>query len=126
MTQIVSPQDKLSRILPWLEEHKAQDIVSIDLAGRGAFTDILVVLTAGSPRHGRGLADGIAALCGEHGYEFLNMAGYELGQWILVDLNDIVVNIFLAPAREAYRLETLWGHAKRDEAPHDPDSPADS
>jgi ribosome-associated protein len=122
---IPSPHEKLSRIVPWLEEHKAADILSIDLAGQGAFTDLIVVLTASSPRHGRSLADGIAALCREQGYEFINMAGYQHGHWILVDLNDVVVNIFLAPARDAYRLETLWGHTLRNEAANDPNPAAD-
>ncbi|MDE7066056.1 MAG: RsfS/YbeB/iojap family protein, partial [Desulfovibrionaceae bacterium] len=54
------------------------------------------------------LADGIAELCSRENFEFLRMEGYQAGQWILVDLNDIVVNIFQEPVRELYRLETLW------------------
>ena len=51
----------------------------------------------------------MAALCHERNYEYLRVEGYEAGQWILVDLNDIVINIFLEPVRELFRLEALWG-----------------
>lgn len=106
----VPTAEKLAECIHWLEEHKAGQIVSIDLSARGVFTDALVVVTAGSARHGQSLADGLAALCHERKYEFLRMEGYEAGQWILVDLNDIIINIFLEPVRELYRLESLWEH----------------
>lgn len=102
--------DKLADVIHWLEEHKGGNIVSIDLAAQNGFADALVVVTAGSARHAQSLADGVAALCHERNYEFLRIEGYEAGQWILVDMNDIVVNIFLGPVRELYGLETLWGH----------------
>lgn len=102
--------EKLAECIHWLEEHKAGQIVSIDLSARGVFTDALVVVTASSARHAQSLADGLAALCHERNYEFLRMEGYQAGQWILVDLNDIIINIFLEPVRELYRLESLWEH----------------
>lgn len=113
--------DKLSDVIHWLEEHKGANIVSIDLAAQHGFTDALVVVTAGSARHAQSLADGVAALCRERNYEFLRTEGYEAGQWILVDMNDIVVNIFLGPVRELYGLESLWGHVPA----FAPEAPAD-
>ncbi|MDY3810123.1 ribosome silencing factor [Desulfovibrio porci] len=101
--------EKLAVITAWLEEHKAERIVSLNLTEQGGFTDVLLVLTAGSMRHAQSLADGVAALCHERNYEYLRVEGYEAGQWILVDLNDIVINIFLEPVRELFRLEALWG-----------------
>ena len=50
-------------------------------------------------------------LCHEQNYEYLRMEGYNTGQWILVDCNDIVVNIFQQSVRDLYQLENLWGAA---------------
>ena len=86
--------EKMAVIKAWLEEHKAVDVAEIDLAGQGAFTDALLVVSATSVRHAQSLADGVSALCHEQNYEYLRMEGYNTGQWILVDCNDIVVNIF--------------------------------
>lgn len=52
------------------------------------------------------------------------MEGYEAGQWILVDLNDIIVNIFLEPVRELYRLESLWEHIPGRPAPENKEADA--
>ncbi|MGE9986641.1 ribosome silencing factor [Desulfovibrio sp. SGI.169] len=101
--------EKLAVITAWLEEHKAERIVSLNIAEQGGFADALLVLTAGSMRHAQSLADGVAALCHERNYEYLRVEGYGAGQWILVDMNDIVINIFLEPVRELFRLEELWG-----------------
>ena len=59
-------------------------------------------------RHAQSLANGVNQLCGEKNYEFLRMDGYTVGQWILVDCNDFVVNIFQADTRGLYKLEALW------------------
>lgn len=99
---------KSAVLLRWLEEHKGGRPVVIEMAGQGAFTECLVVASAASVRHAQSLADGLAHLCKENGYEFLGMEGRQTGQWILLDLNDVIVNIFQEPARELYRLESLW------------------
>ena len=103
--------EKMAVIKAWLEEHKAVDVAEIDLAGQGAFTDALLVVSATSVRHAQSLADGVSALCHEQNYEYLRMEGYNAGQWILVDCNDIVVNIFQQSVRDLYQLENLWGAA---------------
>ncbi len=105
---LASTSEKLRVLMPWLREHKAKEPLELDLTGQNAFTEALVIATATSVRHGQSLADGIAELCSRENFEFLRMEGYQAGQWILVDLNDIVVNIFQEPVRELYRLETLW------------------
>ena len=115
----VPVREKLADMIQWLKEHKASDVTSLDLEGRGAFTDALVVATATSVRHAQSLADGITALCGEKKYEYLGLDGYSVGQWILVDCNDVVVNIFQADTRSLYNLEALWSVPVSREALHD-------
>lgn len=101
---------KAADVAQWLEEHKALRVVCIDLEGEGSFADVLIVASANSVRHAQSLADGVALLCRENNYEFLRTEGYATGQWILVDMNDIIVNVFQESVRELYALEALWGH----------------
>ncbi|MBQ9406007.1 MAG: ribosome silencing factor [Desulfovibrio sp.] len=102
-------QEKLAHVTDWLKEHKAIDVVSIDLTGQGAFVDGLVIAGAGSVRHAQSLADGLGLFCRERNYEYLRTEGYAAGQWILADMNEIVVNIFQESVRALYGLEGLWG-----------------
>ena len=102
---------KAADLVQWLEEHKALRVVSIDFEGQGGFADALIIASAGSVRHAQSLADGVGELCRQRNFEYLRMEGYTAGQWILVDMNDIVVNVFLEPVRELYGLEALWGKA---------------
>ena len=104
-------EEKLADVVTWLEEHKAARVVSIDMAGQGGFAEALVIASAGSVRHAQSLADGVGELCRQRNFEYLRMEGYTAGQWILVDMNDIVVNVFLEPVRELYGLEDLWSKA---------------
>lgn len=105
---LVPVAEKLAIITQWLNEHKARRVVCLDLAGQGGFADAMLVCSAGSVRHAQSLAEGVSALCAERALEYLRMEGYEAGQWILVDLNDVIVHIFLEPVRDLYRLEELW------------------
>lgn len=96
------------RIIDFFEQQKGIEPVILPLEENG-FADALVVTGANSRRHCRGLADGVASICNENGQEFFGMEGYETGEWILVDCNEVIVNIFLEETRALYRLEELWG-----------------
>ena len=95
-------------LVKWLEESKARDIVALDVAGKSPCMDVVIVVTASSLRHAKSLADGLMEQCTKNNYEFLRMEGYQTGQWILADLNDIVVHIFQQDVRELFRIESLW------------------
>lgn len=103
---------RLEALRAFLEDHKAEDVVTLEL-DENAFAEAMLVATAGSMRHAQSLADGVAELCRERGFECLRLEGYAAAQWILADCNDIIVHILLGPARELYRLEDLWGRAAR-------------
>lgn len=108
---------QIEDIITNLQDHKAQDILDMDISTQaGNFADHLLLVTASSQRHARSLADAIADLCHDKGYEYLRVEGYREALWILVDLNDIVVNIFQADTRELYRLEDLWGNLPKGNA----------
>lgn len=111
---------KAEHIQSWMREHKARDISAFDLAGHSPLTDMTIVASASSTRHARSLADGIMELCTKEQYEFLRMEGYQAGLWILADLNDIIVHIFMEDMRELYNLESLWRDAVALPAPGTP------
>ena len=102
---------RMEALAAFLTEHKAGDVACLELGGENAFAEAMIVATAGSMRQAQALADGVAELCRERGFECLRIEGYAAAQWILVDCNDIIIHILLGPARELYRLEDLWGRA---------------
>ena len=104
-------EKKIEALRAWLQEHKALQLVSLHVADKSSWTEVLIIASASSVRHAQSLADGILAWCKAQKLEYLSVEGYQAGQWILVDLNDVVVNIFQPPTRELYRLESLWGES---------------
>ena len=102
--------ERIAALEALLVEHKAQDVVKLDISKQsgGGLADCLIVLTATSPRHARALADAIAKAAHAEHSSYMHVEGYQLGEWVLVDLHDIIVSIFLETTRALYRLEDLW------------------
>ncbi len=105
---VVPTREKADKIIDCLKENKAQGPVLIDIAKMSSFTDMVIVVSSTSVRHGKALADKVLSFAREERFEFLRMEGYDSAQWILLDMNDILVNIFLQENRELYKLESLW------------------
>lgn len=97
----------------WLHDKKARDIVAFDVAGLSPVCEAMVAASAASARQAKALADHVLAMCAEAGIGYLGMEGYKNGQWILVDLNDVLVHIFLEESRQFYNIEGLWSEARR-------------
>ncbi len=91
-----------------LEDMKAVDIVSIDVKGKSSMTDILYVATGNSTRHVKSIAEVVAISAKEAGVDIIGVEGKGSSEWVLVDLNDIIVHVMLASTREFYALEKLW------------------
>lgn len=91
----------------FLEGQKAENVFVHAFSQPNAVCDAIIIATATSRRHAKGLADGLLALCRECRHEFLRMEGYEEAQWVLVDCNDIIVHIFQPDVRQLYALEDL-------------------
>lgn len=103
-----STKEKVTAIVGWLEDKKARALVAFDLARENSLSEAIVIATATSVRHAQGLAEHVLQSAKQEGYEFLRMEGNSVGQWILLDLNDVVVHIFQSEARVLFRLEDLW------------------
>jgi ribosome-associated protein len=105
----------LARIKSSLDDDKAEDLVTIDLAGRSSLTDALVIATGRSARHVASLAENLARRLKECGYGSSRIEGLPQGDWVLLDAGDVVVHIFRAEVRDYYDLEGMWSV---DEANH--------
>lgn len=98
----------LALALQILEEMKAQDIETLDVRTLTDMVDTMLVCTATSSRHARAMADKLVSGCKAQGVQPLGVEGLESGEWILVDLTDVVVHIMLPETRAFYSLEKLW------------------
>lgn len=103
--------EKLTTIYNTLLEKKALDILALDVDNEDVVYDGVLLTTATSLRHGQGLADSVLELCRQENFEFLNIEGYAVGEWILLDLNDVIIHIFQEESRELYKLDDLWPKA---------------
>jgi ribosome-associated protein len=91
-----------------LEDMKAVDIVNIDVKGKSSMTDVLYIATGNSTRHVKSIAEVVAISAKEAGVDIIGVEGKGSSEWVLVDLNDIIVHVMLASTREFYALEKLW------------------
>ena len=103
------PAEKLrDLVVSSLEDLKAIDIHMTDVSGQSPLTDLFVVASGNSNRHVKSIADKLIMRAKEHGCQPVGVEGYNPGEWILVDLNDVIVHIMLPQTRAFYNLEKLW------------------
>jgi ribosome-associated protein len=96
-----------------LEEIKAKDIVVLDVHKLTSITDIMVIASGTSSRQVKALADNVVEKAKAAGCRPLSIEGEREGEWILVDLADVVVHVMLPTTRDFYQLEKLWGMEER-------------
>lgn len=92
-------------------EKKAEDVTTIELAGRTVVADQFVICSGRSNVQNRAIADGIEEAAAAAGYKAGRTEGYADGNWILIDLGTVIVHIFTPDQRAFYNLERLWGGA---------------
>jgi len=92
-----------------LRDVKGLDVVVIDARRVSSITDFFVIASGTSDRHVRSLAGRVLLQAKEAGVPSLGVEGEQAGEWVLVDLRDVVVHVMLPRARAFYQLEKLWG-----------------
>ena len=93
-------------------EKKAEDIVIADVRKLTTITDFFVICSAESSVQLKAIVDHIVEELEKKGIKAWHVEGYTNLTWVLIDYVDVVVHVFLKPAREFYGLERFWGDAK--------------
>ena len=91
-----------------LEDIKAKDVEVLNTSKISALFDRVIIATGDSNRHVRSLARNVYDKVKEAGGEVIGIEGEETGEWVLVDLGDIVVHVMQPAVRVYYNLEELW------------------
>ena len=104
---------KLERaVVKLLKDNKAQDVLTISLIGKTTLADALVIASGTSTRHVISTAIKVSEELKKLGFKPRLEGRQSSGEWIVIDLNDIIVHIFHPQARSFYELEKLWSHTK--------------
>ena len=91
-----------------LDEMKAVNVRVQDVHKLTDIADTMIIASGNSDRHVRSIADRIIEHAKKGGFRPMGVEGERDGEWVLVDLQDVVVHIMLPRVREFYRLESLW------------------
>ena len=99
-------------VIDALEDIKGFDINTMDVRKLTNMTSYMIVCSATSSRQAKAIGDNVREKMKEKGYAIRGTEGEKEGEWVLVDLNDIVVHIMVPATRAYYNLEQLWGDAE--------------
>ena len=91
-----------------LDDLKAETVTCLDVRHLTSVTDFMIIANGRSARHVRAVAAAIVERCKDNHYRPIGIEGQDAGQWILVDLGDVVVHVMQPTIREYYDLEKLW------------------
>ncbi len=95
-------------ILSRLDDMKAEETVTIDLRGKSAFSDYMVVTSGRANRHVGAIAENVMKALKQAGHKNLHIEGLPNCDWVLIDSGDVIVHVFRPEVREFYNLERLW------------------
>ena len=98
----------LDVVLLALGDLKAQNVTVLDVRELTTVTDTIVIASGTSDRHVKSLAGSVVSKASQAGYRAFGREGERDGEWVLVDLSDVIVHVMLPRVREFYGLEKLW------------------
>jgi ribosome-associated protein len=107
----------LELILASLEDSKAEDIVTINIAGKSALGDYMVVVTGRSNRHVVAICEHLVTDLKDEGLGSPRVEGQDSGDWVLIDTGDVIIHVFRPEIREFYNIEKMWAAPDVDEGP---------
>lgn len=98
----------LSTVQTVLEDAKAEDILTIDLEGKSALADAMIIASGRSHRHVSAVADQVQRALKDGGHGSPRVEGLPHADWVLIDTGDVIVHLFRPEVRAFYNMEKLW------------------
>lgn len=109
MKNFMKIEEQLQLVIDALENVKAIDIKAFDTSKLTGLFDRVVIASGNSNRQTKALADSVVDAAKKAGLSILAYEGAETGEWVLVDLGDIVIHNMQPAIRDYYNLEEIWG-----------------
>jgi ribosome-associated protein len=109
----MTPAKLVKTIVAALEEIKARDVEVLDVRKISTLFDRMIIASGDSSRQTKAIANNVAEKVKAAGGSVYGLEGEETGEWILVDLGDVLVHVMQSAARAHYNLEELWAEAKK-------------
>ncbi|MBL8603127.1 MAG: ribosome silencing factor [Myxococcales bacterium] len=110
-------RDQARQVATWVAllglEKKAERVEVIDLAEKVDYADFIVLMSGRSDRQVQAIANGVTDGLRERGVRPVGVEGLTQGHWVVVDLADVIVHVFIEEARQYYDIEGLWMDARR-------------
>jgi ribosome-associated protein len=101
-------QETLRLVLARIDDLKAEDTVTIDLAGKTSIADFMVVTSGRSNRQVGAIADHLLKDLAQAGVRGVRVEGMPHCDWVLIDAGDLIVHVFRPEVRAFYNLEKMW------------------
>ena len=105
----MGPRDLRDLVVEALTDRRGRDVVVLEVAALTDVTDYMVLVTGTSRRHVRALVDAVHEAAKHRSVRVLGVEGADPGEWVLLDLADVVVHVMQTETRAFYDLERLWG-----------------
>ncbi|MBV6633628.1 MAG: ribosome silencing factor [Alphaproteobacteria bacterium] len=107
-TDLPEPEELERLAIQSLEDDKAFDVVSIDLSGKSAIADAMIIASGTSSRQVSAMAEHLLERLKKAGVGSVKVEGKATADWVLIDAGDIVVHLFRPEVREFYNIEKMW------------------
>ena len=98
----------LGTVLASVEDSKAEDIVYLNIAGKSALADYMVIVSGRSNRHVSAICEHLISDMKDEGFGHSRVEGLEAGDWVVIDAGDVIIHVFRPEVRAFYNIEKMW------------------